>query len=232
MSNALTLEEFASYMDSTILAPDACAAQIEKLCEEAKEYGFAAVCVNPRWIKFSRELLRETPVKVCSVIGFPFGADISLSKANLAKDAIDAGAQEIDMVIDLAAAIEGDNEYLTNDICIVLEACRKSGEKIVLKVIIEAAILSDQQIENVCLIASSLGIDFVKTSTGLHKAGGANVADVALMARAAENCKVKAAGGIRNMADTLAMVKAGASRIGTSNATAILQEYKLSLLEQ
>ncbi len=224
MAEQIDPRRIAKYIDHTALKAETVQADIEKLCSEAKEYGFCSVCVNPRWVPLAAELLYQADVKVCTVIGFPLGAETSRQKAMLAKDAIRDGADEIDMVADLASIIEGDESYCRNDMEMVLKVCRDVRPEILLKVIIESAALNDQQKQLVCRTASEVGVDFVKTSTGFHPAGGANVEDVRLMAAEASRCSVKASGGIRSAADALAMIEAGAARLGTSGSVKIMQE--------
>ena len=215
-------KELAGYIDHTVLKVDAVAADIEKLCKEADEYGFYSVCVNAKWVPVAADLLRDSDAKVCSVVGFPLGAELPGIKAAQAKAAIMAGADEIDMVADIAAIIEGDEKTVVEDIGSVLEVCKSFRPGVVLKVIIEAAVLTDEQIVFVCEIANRLGVDFVKTSTGFNPAGGASVEAVALMKRSAPHCKVKASGGIRTYDQAIAMIEAGAERIGTSASIVIL----------
>jgi deoxyribose-phosphate aldolase len=219
-------EELASYIDHTILKSTAVTSDIEKLCAEAVEHGFGCVCVQPRWVSLAVDILARTNIKIDSVAGFPFGAETPTIKAAQAREVIMAGADEVDMVADLAAIIEGDRSRLVADIESVLKVCRSFKPVVALKVIIEAAALSDEQIKFVCEIASALGVDFVKTSTGYNAAGGATVEDVTLMAQSAPGCKVKASGGIRTAEDALAMIEAGASRIGTSASVAIIEGFE------
>lgn len=222
----ITAEKLASYIDHTLLKPTAVRSEIELLCKQAIEYGFCSVCINPRWIPLAAELLKGSKVKVCSVIGFPFGAELTKIKAVQTKVAIFAGADEIDMVADLAAVIDGDSDYLFDDLRAVVKVCHSMRPPVALKVIIEAAALTVPQKEFVCKIANRAGADFVKTSTGLHQAGGATVEDVALMKANAGHCRVKAAGGIRTLEQALAMIEAGAERIGTSAGVAIIEQLK------
>ncbi len=226
MSSKLTLSELASYMDSTNLSATATTKDIRKLCQEAKEYRFATVCINPRWVTFAKRELDGSGVRVCTVVGFPLGADITSSKIAICKGALKSGADEIDMVIDLAAAREFDEKYTHFEISSLTNICREYRSDIVMKVIIEAAALDESQKKSVCKIASEIAVDFVKTSTGMHKSGGASVEDVKLMRVAAPNCRVKASGGIRTLRDAIEMIDAGATRIGTSNAAGICDELK------
>lgn len=209
-------EELAGYIDHTLLSATATSEQIRQLCREARTYGFCAVSVNPRWVALAAEQLAGTKVKVGGVVSLPFGADLTKIKAAQAKEAIMAGADEIDMVADLAAIIESDSKYLADQLNAVLKVCHSMRPKVLLKVIIESAALTKEQKIFVCRIADKCGVDFVKTSTGFNPAGGASVEDVILMKESAPNCKVKAAGGIRMTEQAVAMLNAGAERIGTS----------------
>lgn len=214
--------KIAAVIDHTLLLATATRRDIEKLCNEARQYHFCSVCIHPRWVSLAATLLENSDVKVCTVTGFPFGADLAKIKAASAKASIMDGADEIDMVADLAAIIEGDKAYLINDIAAVVNVCREMKPPVVLKVIIEAAALTAEQKKLACQTAELCGADFVKTSTGLNPAGGATVEDVCLMKAAAPRCKVKAAGGIRSHEQIKAMIEAGAERIGTSAGVEIL----------
>lgn len=206
------------YIDHTLLKQDASQKQIEHLLAEAREYDFASVCVNPTWVARAAEALKDTDVKVCTVVGFPLGATTPAVKAFETTDAIANGADEIDMVINVGALKSGDLNLVEADIRAVVEA---SGDKLV-KVIIEACLLSDEEKVTACQLAQKAGADFVKTSTGFST-GGATVADVALMRQTVgPDMGVKAAGGARSYADAVAFVEAGATRIGTSSGVAIL----------
>ena len=210
----------AKYIDHTILKPDATAAQVKKLCDEAKQYGFASVCVNPSRIALAAAELAGTDVTPCCVVGFPLGAIPSESKAAETAVAVKNGAREIDMVIDVGRAKDGDWEYVESDIAAVKAAC---GEAL-LKVIIETCLLTDEEKVQACLAAKRANADFVKTSTGFSKAG-ATVADVKLMRETVgPDMGVKAAGGIHNRAEAEAMIAAGATRIGASSGIAIVTE--------
>lgn len=217
--------EIAQYIDHTLLSPQATPEQIKKLCEEAKTYNFASVCVNPCYVKLCSGLLQGTKVKVCSVVGFPFGSATPEIKAMETRRAIRDGAKEIDMVINVGALKSGNEELALRDIRAVVEACRDGSA--ISKVIIEAAMLTDDEKVLACRLAKKAGADFVKTSTG-YGPGGATVHDVALMREAVEGTRmgVKAAGGIRSFADAQKMIKAGATRIGASAGVKISQEAK------
>lgn len=208
----------AKYIDHTILKPIAQRKDIEKLCKEAKEYNFASVCVNPCWVSYASELLKGSDVKVCTVIGFPLGANDSSVKAFEAKTAIEQGASEVDMVINIGALKAGEYDIVKQDI----QAVRKASAGKILKVIIETSYLTDEEKQKVCKICADVGADFVKTSTGFSDAG-ATTHDVALMAQSAgSKVKVKASGGIRTREDALKMIEAGASRLGTSSGIKIV----------
>lgn len=220
----LTKEKLAKYLDHTILDPMATESDVRRVCDEAVEYGFYGVCIQPRWVSLAADILRTSGVKVVSVAGFPFGANLIRTMADEVRAVINKGADEVDIVADLASVVSGDTRYLDSQFTAAVNACRTMRPPVVLKVIIEAAALTPEQIQFVCRIAQQAGVDFVKTSTGFHKAGGARVQDVRLMADAAPRCRVKAAGGIRTLADTLAFIEAGASRIGASASVSILKE--------
>ena len=212
--------EYQRLIDSTLLAPDAREEQIVSLAKEAKELHFASVCINPCFIKIVKDILDGTDVKVCTVSGFPLGAMTTESKVFETRDAIEKGAQEIDMVINVSALKDGKDDYVEEEIRRIKECC---GDK-VLKVILECCLLTDEEKVKACLLAKRAGADFVKTSTGFSK-GGATVEDVALMRKAVgEEMGVKAAGGIRDRKTMIAMVEAGATRIGTSRGKALIEE--------
>ncbi|GGE35653.1 deoxyribose-phosphate aldolase [Streptococcus himalayensis] len=207
------------YIDHTLLKADAQQEQIERLIEEAKEYDFASVCVNPTWVAFAAEGLKGTDVKVCTVIGFPLGATSSATKAFETQDAIQNGADEIDMVMNIGALKSQNLVLVEDDIRAVVEA---SGDKLV-KVIIETCLLTDDEKVLACQLAKAAGADFVKTSTGFST-GGATVADVALMRQTVgEDMGVKASGGARSYEDAKSFIEAGANRIGASSGIAIMK---------
>jgi deoxyribose-phosphate aldolase len=222
-----TASELARYFDHTLLSASATTADIQRLCDEAAKFHFATVCVNPRWIPLASDILHGKGVGVCSVVGFPLGAELPRIKAIEAETAIMAGADEIDMVADLAAILEGDADRLSQEMAAVLKVCRSMRPAVPLKVIIESASLNETQLTFVCQIGNRLGVDFLKTSTGLHPAGGATVEAVRLMAAAAPKCRIKAAGGIRTVEQALAMIDAGATRIGSSACVQIVQQFPL-----
>jgi len=216
-----TAGKIASYLDHTLLKPEASAADVEKVCSEAIEYSFKSVCVNPIWVKKVSKALKGSGVLTCAVVGFPLGATPSDVKAFEARGAVLDGADEIDMVIDIAAARADDKGALVDDITAVAEAVH-AGDAI-LKVIIETALLSDAQKVLACEAAVEAGADFVKTSTGFN-GGGATVEDIALMRRTVgPDIGVKASGGVRSLADAQAMIAAGATRIGASSGIAIVR---------
>ncbi len=215
--------ELNRYIDHTLLKPDASKAQIDKLCAEALEHHFASVCVNLCWTRVCAELVEKSDVKVCTVVGFPLGATTTLAKMFEADQAIEAGAREIDMVINIGAVKSSLMDFVRTDIKGVLESCRRNRRKqALLKVIIEACLLTDDEKRAVCEIAKEVGADFVKTSTGFST-GGATIPDVRLMrATVGSDMGVKAAGGIRSRSDAMAMIEAGATRLGTSAGVAIM----------
>jgi len=223
--------QLAGCIDHTLLSATATSGQIKQLCEEAKSYGFYSVSVNPRWVPLAVEQLHGSKVKVGGVVSLPLGADTTKIKVAQAKDAIFAGADEIDTVADLAAIIEGDSRYLLDQFKAVLKVCHSMRPKVVLKVIIESAALSREQKIFACRIAQEAGVDFIKTSTGLHPAGGATVEDIKLIKQIAPNCKIKAAGGIQTCKQALEMLNAGADRIGTSSGVQIINEFRAGQLQ-
>ena len=216
--------EMAKCIDHTLLKAEVTRAQILGLCDEARAHGFHAVCVNGRWVSQATERLHGSGVQVAAVVGFPLGAETTRTKVAQAKEAIHAGADEIDMVADLAAIIEDDDRYLLRQIQAVLNVCQTMRPPVVLKVIVEAAALTTEQKIRACRAVEQVGADFIKTSTGLHPAGGATVEDVRLLRETAPRCRIKAAGGIRTAAQALAMIQAGAERIGTSCAVEIMRQ--------
>ncbi|TQS90097.1 deoxyribose-phosphate aldolase [Arthrobacter sp. TS-15] len=222
MSNeAVASANIASYIDHTLLKPEASEADVLKVCAEAVDYKFKSVCVNPVWVKTVTKALKGSGVLTCSVIGFPLGATPSDVKAFEARGAVLDGADEIDMVINMASARANDKGALVDDIRAVSEVVH-AGEAI-LKVIIETSMLSDEQKVIACEAAVEAGADFVKTSTGFN-GGGATVEDVALMRKTVgPDLGVKASGGVRSLADAQAMIAAGATRIGASSGIAIVK---------
>lgn len=212
--------ELKKYIDHTILATDATEDKLDKIIAEAKEYDFMSVCVSPIWVSKCAQALKDTDVKVCTVIGFPQGTHTTATKVFETKDAIANGATEVDMVIPVGLLKQGNLEAVRADIAAVVEAAKG---KALTKVIIETCLLTDEEIVTVCKICKEVGADFVKTSTGFSK-GGATVHAVALMRQTVgPDMGVKASGGVRTFADAKAMIEAGANRIGTSNGVAIVK---------
>ncbi|GIN89670.1 deoxyribose-phosphate aldolase [Siminovitchia terrae] len=210
----------AQMIDHTLLKPDATKEQIKALCEDAKEYEFASVCVNPVWVEAAAAFLNGTDVKVCTVIGFPLGASTSDVKAFETKDAIEKGAQEVDMVINIGALKSRDLDLVEKDIQAVTAAAK---DKALVKVIIETCLLTDDEKQIACEISKQAGADFVKTSTGFST-GGATEQDVALMRKTVgSQMGVKASGGVRSQEDAVNMINSGATRIGTSSGAKILE---------
>jgi deoxyribose-phosphate aldolase len=222
-SLVLSPEKVAKLIDHTLLKPEATAEEIEKLCQEAAKYGFYSVCLNPTWVAKAKALLRGTPVKVCAVVGFPLGAQSPEIKTLEARRAIREGATEIDMVVNIGALKGKDDRLVARDIRGVVEVCDEA--RALSKIILETALLTDEEKVRGCLLSMKAGADFVKTSTGFSK-GGATVEDIALMARtvAPRKLGVKASGGVRTYADLVKMVEAGATRVGSSNSVKILEE--------
>lgn len=213
------MNNIASYIDHTVLAADATEEKIQKLCNEAKEWKFASVCVNTCWTKYCANQLKDTGVNVCTVVGFPLGAMCTKAKAFEAKCAVEEGATEVDMVINIGLLKDYKDDLVEADIRAVKQAC---GDK-VLKVIIEACLLTDEEKVRACELSVKAGADFVKTSTGFSK-WGAKVEDVALMRKTVgDKAGVKAAGGIRTYEDAVKMIEAGANRLGCSAGIAIVQ---------
>ena len=213
------MNDIASYIDNTLLKQDATPEQIRKICAESIEFGCASVCCNPSYVPLVSECLKGSAVKVCTVIGFPLGMNDSKVKAFEASLAAEQGADELDMVINVGRLKAGELEYVKNDIKAVVDA---SQGKLV-KVIIECCLLTDEEKATACLLAKEAGADFVKTSTGFST-GGATVADVALMRKTVgPEMGVKAAGGVRDYASAMAMLEAGATRIGASSGKKIVE---------
>ncbi len=211
--------KLSKYIDHTQLSADATKDKIKKLCDEAKEYDFASVCVNSCWVKYCSEELKDSSVNVCTVVGFPLGAMETRAKAYEAKCAVEDGADEVDMVINIGFLKDGDYDKVENDIREVKKAC---GDKL-LKVIIEACLLTDEEKVKACELSLSAGADYVKTSTGFSK-WGAKEEDVALMRKTVgDKCGVKAAGGIRDRETAAKMIAAGASRLGCSAGIQIVK---------
>ena len=214
--------DLARFIDHTLLKPEATKQQIIQLCAEAKKYSFASVCINPCYVSLCAKLLRDTSVKVCTVIGFPLGATSTAAKAFESEHALRDGAKELDMVINVGMLKSGEYEYVENDIFAVVTTCRRYGA--LSKVIMETGLLTDEEKVKGCLLAKRAGADFVKTSTGFAK-GGATVGDIALMRKVVGSAMgVKASGGVRTREEALAMVASGADRIGASASVKIVGE--------
>lgn len=210
------------YIDHTLLKADATKEQITKLCNEAKEYDFASVCVNTSYVPLCKELLKDSDVNVCCVVGFPLGAMDTVSKAFEAKTAVTNGAKEVDMVINIGKLKDKDYDYVTNDIKEVVLASKPA----IVKVIIETCLLTDEEKVEACKCAMKANAEFVKTSTGFST-NGATVEDVSLMKKTVgDTCKVKAAGGIRSYEDAMKMIEAGADRLGCSAGIKIMEGAK------
>ncbi|WP_028783261.1 deoxyribose-phosphate aldolase [Thalassobacillus devorans] len=217
------MENLAKYIDHTQLKPETSKEKIDQVCQEAKEYEFASVCVNPYWVSYCYEQLKETSVKVCTVIGFPLGANTKEVKAFETKQAIENGATEIDMVINVGALKSKDYDTVQADIEAVI---RESEDKALVKVIIETSLLTKEEKVQACELAVKAGADYVKTSTGFS-GGGATVEDIKLMrATVGPEIGVKASGGVRDFESTKAMIDAGASRIGASSGIQIIKGEK------
>ncbi|MFD1030763.1 deoxyribose-phosphate aldolase [Metaplanococcus flavidus] len=217
------MTNIASYIDHTLLKPESTKEQVIQLCKEAAEYEFASVCVNPSYVATAAAELTDSKVKVCTVIGFPLGASTSETKAFETTDAINKGAEEIDMVVNIGAIKSGNSELVKNDIQAVVEAAKG---KAIVKVIIETSLLTDEEKVLASRLSKEAGADFVKTSTGFST-GGATVEDVKLMRETVgPELGVKASGGVRSLEDVQSMIDAGASRIGASSGVQIVQGLK------
>lgn len=236
----MTKAQIAKYIDHTALAAFATEKEIVKLCKEAVTYGFASVCINPSYVPLAHKKLKDTDVKVCTVIGFPLGCDTTESKAFSAKDAVLKGADELDMVINISEAKNGNFDYVEKDIKAVVDAAKAGGsevnKKIIVKVILETCYLTDDEVVKACIASKNAGADFVKTSTGFGtpKApdgtalpNGASVHHVQLMKKTVgDSMKIKAAGGIRSVRTAEELIKAGADRLGTSSGLLIYQNWE------
>ena len=220
IGHVLQDKKIAGMIDHTVLKPEATPDDITKLCSEAKKYNFASVCINPSYVSLCSDILRDTDVKVCTVIGFPLGATTTETKKFETEQAIENGAREVDMVINVGRLKAGDYDYVYNDIYQVARTAKKY--RVMSKVILETALLTDEEKIKACMLVKKAGADFVKTSTGFSK-GGATVGDVALMKYVVgEGVGVKASGGIRSREDAEAMVASGADRIGASASVKIV----------
>ncbi|EGB90567.1 deoxyribose-phosphate aldolase [Clostridium sp. D5] len=214
--------DFAKMIDHTILKPEATKEEVKKLCNEAVRYGFHSVCVNSSYVYYCAQLLKDTDVKVCTVVGFPLGAMSTDGKVGETLAAVEDGAEEIDMVIHIGMIKSGDWKYVKEDVASVVEA---AGDRAIVKVILETCLLTEEEKIQACRICKEAGADFVKTSTGFSR-GGATVADVELMRRTVGPVMgVKASGGIRTAAKAEEMAEAGADRLGTSSGIAIVEGH-------
>jgi deoxyribose-phosphate aldolase len=223
LPNGIDINNLAKICDHTVLKPDTTRKTIEKFCSEAIQWGFASVCVNPTHVRYVASLLKGTDVKVCTVIGFPLGANTSTIKAAEAKEAIENGAQEVDMVINIGALKDGDYELVFSDIKAVVDV---AAGKALVKVIIETCLLTDQEKVKVCRLAKRAGADFVKTSTGMSTSG-ATVEDIALMRKTVgPDMGVKASTGVNDREIALSLIRAGATRLGTSKGIIIQKGVK------
>ena len=219
----ITKEKMASLIDHTLLKPDATNNDISRLCREATKYNLWSVCVNPYYVPLAARILQDTPVKVCSVVGFPLGANTTEVKASEAKKAISDGANEIDMVINIGALKSGDEEVVKQDIKSVVKQGILAQRKTIVKVIIETGLLTDKEKAMACQITKDLGANFVKTSTGINTRG-ATVHDVKFIRNiVGPEFGIKASGGIRTYEDAVKLIEAGATRIGTSSGTKIMK---------
>lgn len=222
------MKKFSKYFDHTLLKPDASVDEIDTLCDEAIEYDFASVCVNGCRVDQAYAKLKDTDINVAAVIGFPLGAMSMESKVYEAEQAIEAGASEIDMVINIGAVKDGSLSYVREEIGRIADVCRNGmlvSDPVILKVILETCLLSDEEITELCDIAVDVGADFVKTSTGFST-GGAEVHQIELMRQCvSSNAKIKASGGIRTLESAEAFIAAGADRLGCSASVSIMKEY-------
>ena len=222
----LTKKQLAGMIDHTVLKPFTVLAEIGRLCIEAMEHSFASVCINPCYVSMAKKLLAGTDIPVCTVIGFPFGANATVVKAFEAREAARAGAREIDMVINIGDLKDSRYDEVYEDIRAVVKSVASVNSKAIVKVIIETCYLTEEEKVHVCLLAKKAGAHFVKTSTGFGT-GGASVEDIVLMRRTVgANMGIKASGGIKTAAQAMAMIEAGATRIGTSTGVSIISEIE------
>ncbi len=216
--------ELAAMIDHTKLGPDNSKDQIRQLCEEAKKYQFISVCINPCYVLLAKEWLKGTSVRVCTVLGFPQGANTTRIKVAEAEQALSEGAEELDMVINVAALKANETSYVQNEIEAICKIAKQGPQKALVKVIIETCLLNDEQKRVACQLSKAAGAEFVKTSTGFSTSG-ATIEDVKLMrATVGPTMGVKASGGVRDLATALKMIEAGATRIGTSSGVKIIEE--------
>ena len=224
-------KQLARMIDHTLLKPEAGRQDIERLCQEAGQFEFCTVCVNPKWVSTAADLLHGIGVGVATVISFPLGADSPKMKAIQAKEAIFAGADEIEMVADLSAVVAEDQSHSLREFQAVRKVCHSVRPAVSLKVIIECPALTEAQKRSVCAVAQAAGIDYINTGTGYHPAGGASLEDVPLIKQSAPACRIKAAGGVRDVDQALAFIQAGTHRIGTSAGVAIIQGFRAGKAE-
>ncbi len=215
-------------IDHTLLRPEATSRQIDRLCAQALDHGFCAVCVNPLYVAQAAAQLRGSPVVVASVAGFPLGANTTSAKIEDARQALDAGAGEIDMVLQLGALIAGEKNRVRDDIAAVAEVVHAASPDHVLKVILETAALSPERIALGCRCCAEAQVDFIKTSSGFHPAGGATEQAVRTLKKLATPIKIKAAGGIDDLKTALSMIEAGADRLGMSASVDVMRAYEAS----
>lgn len=221
----LTAEALAKTIDHTLLKPEATPEQVRQLCSEAKQFGFASVCVNPVYVELAVRELRGTDVKVCTVIGFPLGAATSNVKAYEAGEAVRAGALEVDMVLNVGALKAKNPELVQEDIAVVVNAARKANPEALVKVILETCLLSEEEKVTACRLARAAGADFIKTSTGFSTAG-ATPEDIRLMRNTVgQAMKIKASGGIRDWTTARTLLETGADRLGASAGLAIINGF-------
>ena len=218
----MTPQQLAAMIDHTLLRPEVTCPQIDRLCAQALNHGFCAVCVNPVYVSQAARRLRGSPVVVASVAGFPLGANTTAAKIEDARQAIDAGAREIDMVLQLGALIAGEKNRVRDDIAAVAEVVRAASPDHVLKVILETAALSPELIALGCRCCAEAQVDFIKTSSGFHPAGGATEQAVRTLKKLATPIKIKAAGGIGDLKTALSMIEAGADRLGMSASVDVI----------
>ncbi len=223
MTPPQTRNELARVIDHTLLRPEATVALVDRLCDECLAHGFHAACVNPVWVARCVDRLAHSPTVVVAVAGFPLGASTSEQKAFEARAAVESGAREVDMVVHLGALVAGDHATVVRDIAAVVDAVKLVDERALVKVILETRALHADQIVLGCRCVAEAQADFVKTSTGFHPAGGATVEHVALLRRSAAPLKVKAAGGIRDLETAMAMLTAGADRLGMSASVEVIR---------
>ena len=224
----MTSQQLAVMIDHTLLRPEATGPQIDRLCEQALHHGFCAVCVNPLYVSQAARRLAGSPVVVACVAGFPLGANTTAAKIEDARQAVDAGAREIDMVLQLGALIAGEKNRVRDDIAAVAEIVHAASPDHLLKVILETAALSPELIALGCRCCAEAQADFIKTSSGFHPAGGATEQAVRTLKKLATPIKIKAAGGIRDLKTALNMIEAGADRLGMSASVDVIRAYEAS----